>query len=205
MCYRYAIANDQKTFATGIRKWSRPLNDFPTPKFQTMDSTQQWLAILTDIYTYLCVTDGAFKSTLINTGPHPFRQYGLEWFGSREFFDRRRQASQALWMDLALARRSGQELRNNYVITKSPEYAPLSRFFRAAVDQLQIRFDASLVTSVQPGSLIAQMRAAVADCDDISSEGSLMLYLHLVTFRTQLYRRDLRWTSVHGTPFPPLS
>ena len=78
-------------------------------------------------------------------------------------------------MDLALARRSGQELRNNYVITKSPEYAPLRHFFRAAVDQLQIRFDASLVTSVQPRSLIAQMRAAVADCDDISSEGSLML------------------------------
>ena len=102
-------------------------------------------------------------------------QYGLEWFGSRELFDGRRQASQALWMDLALARRSGQELRNNYVITKSPEYAPLRRFFRAAVDQLQIRFDASLVTSVQPRSLIVQMRAAVADCDDISSEGSLML------------------------------
>ena len=78
-------------------------------------------------------------------------------------------------MDLALARRSSQELRNTYVITNSPEYAPLRRFFRATVDQLQIRFDASLVTSVQPRSLIAQMRAAVADCDDISSEGSLIL------------------------------
>ena len=39
-----------------------------------------------------------------------FRKYGLEWFGSRKFFDRRREASQALWIDLALARRSGQEL-----------------------------------------------------------------------------------------------
>ena len=72
MCYRYAIANDQRTFATGIRKWSRHLDDFPTPKFKTTDSTQQWLSILTDIYTYLCVTDTAFKSTLIDTGPHPF-------------------------------------------------------------------------------------------------------------------------------------
>ena len=74
-----------------------------------------------------------------------------------------------------LARRSGKKLRNAYIITKSPEHAPLHRFFRAAVDQLQIRFDASLVTSVQPRSLIAQMRAAVADCYDASSEGSLML------------------------------
>ena len=78
-------------------------------------------------------------------------------------------------MDLALARRSGQELRNAYIITKSPEHAPLRRFFRAAVDQLQMLFDASVVTSVQPQSLIAQMRAAVADCDDASSDGSLML------------------------------
>ena len=29
MCYRYAIANEQRTFATGIRKWSRRLDDFP--------------------------------------------------------------------------------------------------------------------------------------------------------------------------------
>ena len=72
LCYRYAIANDQKTFATGIRKWSRQLVEFPTPKFTTTDETQQWLEILTDIYTYLCTMDGTFRSTLINTGPHPF-------------------------------------------------------------------------------------------------------------------------------------
>ena len=102
------------------------------------------------------------------------RQYGMEWLGSRTFFDGRRQASQAIWMDLALARRSGKELRNAYIVTKSPEHAPLRRFFRAAVDQLQMLFDASLVTSVQPRSLIAQMRAAVANCDDASSDGSLM-------------------------------
>ena len=72
LCYRYSIANDQKTFATGIRKWSRHLVEFPTPKFTTTDRTQQWLDILTDIYTYLCMIDSAFRSTLINTGPHPF-------------------------------------------------------------------------------------------------------------------------------------
>ena len=99
----------------------------------------------------------------------------MEWFGSRAFFEGRRQASQSIWMDLALARRSGQELRNSYVITKSPEHAPLRRFFKATVDQLQILLDASVVTSVQPKSLIAQMREAVADCDDGSSDGSLML------------------------------
>ena len=103
------------------------------------------------------------------------RQYGIKWFGSRTSFDRRKQTTQAIWMDMALARRSGQELRNSYIVTKSPEHAPLRRLFKAAVDQLQILFDMSLVTSVQPKSLLAQMREAVADCDDGSSDGSLML------------------------------
>ena len=103
------------------------------------------------------------------------RQYGIEWFGSRTFFDQRKQTTQAIWMDMALARRSGQELRNSYIVTKSPEHAPLRRFFKAAVDQLQILFDMSLVTSVQPKSFLTQMREAVADCDDGSSDGSLML------------------------------
>ena len=76
---------------------------------------------------------------------------------------------------MALARRSGQQLRNSYIVTKSPEHAPLRRFFKAAVDQLQILFDMSLVTSVQPKSFLTQMREAVADCDDGSSDGSLML------------------------------
>ena len=91
------------------------------------------------------------------------RTYGLEWFGSRSFLDGRRSANQALWMDLALARRSCQELRNHYVITKSPEFAPLRRFFSATVDQLQIVYNSLLVTSAQPPSrsLIATMCAAV--------------------------------------------
>ena len=75
------------------------------------------------------------------------RQHGIEWFGSRTFFDQRKDTNQAIWMDMALARRSGQELRKSYVITKSTENAPLRRFFKAAVDGLQLVFDRSLVTS----------------------------------------------------------
>ena len=101
------------------------------------------------------------------------RQFGIEWFGSRAFFDQRKDTTQAIWMDMALARRSGQELRNSYIVTKSTEHAPLRRFFKAAVDGLQLVFDRSLVTSVQPKSLLTQMREA--ECDDGSSDDSLML------------------------------
>ena len=94
------------------------------------------------------------------------RRYGIEWFGSRKFFEQRKETNQAIWMDQP--GQFGQELRNSYVITNSP---PLRRFFKAAVDGLQLVFDRSLVTSVQPKSLLIQMRKAVADCDD----GSLML------------------------------
>ena len=69
------------------------------------------------------------------------RRHGIEWFGSRTFFDQRKATNQAIWMDMALARRSGQELRNSYVITNSTEHAPLRRFFKAAVDALQLVFD----------------------------------------------------------------
>ena len=103
------------------------------------------------------------------------RRHGVEWFAGRRFFDQRQHATQSLWMDMALARRSGQELRNSYIITNSPEYAPLRRFFKAAVDGLQLVFDRSIVTSVQPRSLITQMQDAVADCDDGSSEDGMML------------------------------
>ena len=51
------------------------------------------------------------------------RQFGLEWFGRHSFFDQRDTTCQALWMDLALARKSGQELHNDYVL-KSQEVLP---------------------------------------------------------------------------------
>ena len=72
LCYRYAIINNQKTFATGIRKWSRTLVDFPSPKFKSNTEIQQWLDILTEIYTYLCNTDEKIRSALVDTGPRPF-------------------------------------------------------------------------------------------------------------------------------------
>ena len=81
MCYRYAVAAGQKTFATGIRKWSKHLTDFPTPKFKTINWIQQWQVILMDIYSHLCVTDVSVKATLINTGPHPFTLHCLKPWG----------------------------------------------------------------------------------------------------------------------------
>ena len=39
-------------------------------------------------------------------------------------------------MDLALARKAGQELHNDYVITAGPEFGSLRSFFRAAVRTL---------------------------------------------------------------------
>ena len=73
MCYRYAVAAGQKTFATGIRKWSKHLTDFQTPKFKTIDWIQQWQVILMDIYGHFCLTDESFRGALIATGPRPFR------------------------------------------------------------------------------------------------------------------------------------
>ena len=81
MCYRYAIAAWQKTFATGIRKWSKHLTDFPTPKFVTIDWVQLWKTVLMDIYSHLCLTDISFKTTLINTGPRPFKLHCVKPWG----------------------------------------------------------------------------------------------------------------------------
>ena len=72
LCYRYAIINNQKTFATGIRKWSRPLMDFPRPKFTTDTEIEQWKTILTEIYAYLCISDSEIRSALVRSGPRPF-------------------------------------------------------------------------------------------------------------------------------------
>ena len=61
MCNCYAIVNGQRTYATGIRKWSKHLVDFPKPKFVANNKIQQWHVILTDIYSYLCMTDESFN------------------------------------------------------------------------------------------------------------------------------------------------
>ena len=61
------------------------------------------------------------------------RRYGMEWFGKRSYFDQREQSSQAMWMDIALARQFGQELQNHYIITNSPATAHIRRFFNASI------------------------------------------------------------------------
>ena len=106
-------------------------------------------------------------------------EFGLEWFRSRTFFDQQKSATQAIWMDLALARQSGQELRNTYTITGSPDFAPLRRFFRSAVIQLQLLYNELPVASFQPPlsptRYYLTMRAAVGSCNTSSSEDSLLL------------------------------
>ena len=64
------------------------------------------------------------------------RQFGFKWFGRRTFFDQREVTGQGLWMDLALARKSGQELHNNCTITNSPALAQLRKLFCAAIRDL---------------------------------------------------------------------
>ena len=95
------------------------------------------------------------------------RQIGLEWFGRRSFFDQRDVAGQGLWMDLALARRSGQTLHNDYTITNSLVLAPLRKFFRVAVRNLTSAYEnrASTQAEVDPQSSICDRM-----CRDISQD-----------------------------------
>ena len=96
------------------------------------------------------------------------RTYGLEWYD-----DQRKEATQSMWMDLALARRSGQELHNTNTITQSPEFGPLRKFFASAIIQLMRAMNDVPVPSRQPSStdttLLESIRAAV-DYDDRSDE-----------------------------------
>ena len=77
-----------------------------------------------------------------------------------------------MWMDLVLARQSGQELHNTYYFTRSPEFFPLRRFV-AAVIQLQRAFNDIPVPSRQPPStdtpLLESIRADI-DYNDLSDE-----------------------------------
>ena len=94
------------------------------------------------------------------------RKYGMEWFGKRSFFDQREQSSQAMWMDLALARQSGQELSNHYVITNSLVMAHLRRFFHASVRRLTAAYKniaaAQALDDMAP-SICDWMRQEIAD------------------------------------------
>ena len=92
-------------------------------------------------------------------------QFGLEWFGRRSLFDQREATGQGLWMDLALARRSGQALHNSYTITNSPALAPLWKFFRTAVRNLTSAYENRAYTQAEGGtqpSICAQMRRDIS-------------------------------------------
>ena len=90
----------------------------------------------------------------------------MEWFWKRSFFDQREQSGQAMWMDLALARQSGQELSNHYVITNSPVMAHLRRFYRASVRCLTSAYENLATTqaldSIQP-SICDRMRQDIGE------------------------------------------
>ena len=71
-----------KTFANGIRKWVKHLTDFPTPRFQTPDWQVQCRSVLKEIYRYLCLTDVAVKTALLDSGPRPFSLHCLAQLGA---------------------------------------------------------------------------------------------------------------------------
>ena len=82
MCFRYAVLNDLKLFATSVRKWSRHLIDFPTDRFNTRDCQVQCQSVLKEIYGHLCITDVAVKNALTDSGPRPFvLQCSTSWGG----------------------------------------------------------------------------------------------------------------------------
>ena len=92
-------------------------------------------------------------------------QFGLEWFGQRSFFDQREETGQAMWIDLALARQSGQELNNSYILTISPAFGPLWKFC-AAVRDIQFAYNAFPGASVAPAtrpSICDTMRQDIAE------------------------------------------
>ena len=69
--------------------------------------------------------------------------------------------SYQLWVHLALVRKSGQELHNNYTITNSPVLAQLRKLYRAAVQDLTSAYEnhaaARVEVDPQP-SICDQMR-----------------------------------------------
>ena len=74
-------------------------------------------------------------------------------------------------MDLALARHSGQELHNDYVLTTSPAFGNLRKFFRAAVRDTVLAYNdypGSRVAPAAQPSICDQMRLDI----DTSPQGS---------------------------------
>ena len=65
MCFRYAVLHGLRLFATSVRKWTRPLTDFPTSRSQTPDWQEECRTVLTEIYSHLCLSDMTIKTALI--------------------------------------------------------------------------------------------------------------------------------------------
>ena len=104
------------------------------------------------------------------------RQFGLKWFGRHSFFDQREVHCQALWMDLALARYSGQELHNDYILTTSPAFGSLRKFFCGTVRDLVLAYNdnpGSLVAPAAQPSICDQMRRDI----DANPQGLLLRHL----------------------------
>ena len=101
------------------------------------------------------------------------RRFGMEWFGKRSYFDQREQSSQAMWMDMALARQSGQELINHYVITNSPAAAHIRRFFHASIRHLTATYHRiaaeQAFNDIKP-SVCDQMRRDLSDMETVKQE-----------------------------------
>ena len=89
------------------------------------------------------------------------------------YFDQREQSSQAMWMDMALARQSGQELINHYVITNSPAAAHIRRFFNASIRHLTATYHRiateQAFNDIKP-SVCDQMRRDLSDMETVKQE-----------------------------------
>ena len=82
MCFRYAVFNDLKLFATSVRKWSRHLIDFPIDRFNTCDWQVHCQSVLKEIYGHLCLADFTVKKALSDSGRRPFvLQCSTPWGG----------------------------------------------------------------------------------------------------------------------------
>ena len=140
---RPTLIADRKTYwseITPLLRKGQCVNDTACPHFHRMIRVIMWRCLVSTCPMW-------FSSELNGKDHleriHSFREgqgcsfyeclrnYGMEWFGKRSFFELREQSSQALWMDLALARQFGQDLSNHYVITNSPAMAHLRRVFSA--------------------------------------------------------------------------
>ena len=101
------------------------------------------------------------------------RRFGMEWFGTRSYFDQREQSSQAMWMDMALARQSGQELINHYIITNSPATAHIRRFFHASIRRLTATYQRiaaeQAFNDIRP-SVCNQMRQELSNMATVKEE-----------------------------------